>query len=291
MRGTAPTAPAAPVWRCLLVWVAATVVLAAGALLGLEGAAGLADAPPGRPFDVLVVDLAGALAALVCPWLWVLTSVTVVDALRGRVRGEAGWWRRATLVACGCLATVTLGTASHAASAPMDSAPTSDTADTAGSTGSTGSAGALQGLPYPDRPVSGPAPGLPSPVAPTSTSPTASAPAPAAPPVVEDGAAPEEPDAAGASAGTTGSAVTHHDPEGSASRSDAHVVRSGDTLWAIARARLAAAGSPTSNAEVSRAVTALHLANREVVGDPDVILPGQRLAMDLHDPIHREDAR
>ncbi|QCX29248.1 LysM peptidoglycan-binding domain-containing protein [Nocardioides jishulii] len=175
----------------------------------------------------------------------------------------------------------------------MDSAPTTDTA---GSTGSTGSAGALQGLPYPDRPVSGPDTGLPSPVAPTSTSPTTSAPAPATPPAGEDVAAPEAPDAPGASAGTTGSAATPHDPEGGASRSgdrsDAHVVRSGDTLWAIARARLAAADSPTSDAEVSRAVTALHLANHEVVGgDPDVILPGQRLALDLPDPTHREDAR
>jgi hypothetical protein len=53
-----------------------------------------------------------------------------------------------------------------------------------------------------------------------------------------------------------------------------HVVRPGETLWSIAADRLPArAGS----ADVARAVARWHAANRDVVDDPDLIHPGQRL--------------
>jgi len=54
------------------------------------------------------------------------------------------------------------------------------------------------------------------------------------------------------------------------------VVRRGDTLWAIARARL---GSRADVASTARDVGLWHNANRDVIGpDPDLIHPGQRLA-------------
>ena len=53
------------------------------------------------------------------------------------------------------------------------------------------------------------------------------------------------------------------------------VVQSGDTLWAIARARL---GSSADVATTAREVDRWHATNREVIGgDPDLIHPGQRL--------------
>ena len=53
------------------------------------------------------------------------------------------------------------------------------------------------------------------------------------------------------------------------------VVQRGDTLWAIARARL---GSSADVAATAHAVDRWHAANREVIGaDPDLIHPGQRL--------------
>lgn len=53
-------------------------------------------------------------------------------------------------------------------------------------------------------------------------------------------------------------------------------VRSGDTLWSIARRSL----PPTaSTAEIASATEAWHRANREVIGDdPDLIVPAQLLA-------------
>jgi nucleoid-associated protein YgaU len=55
-----------------------------------------------------------------------------------------------------------------------------------------------------------------------------------------------------------------------------HVVQAGDTLWAIADARLHRAAP----AEVARLVARIHRANRDVIGaDPDLIEPGQRLAL------------
>lgn len=53
------------------------------------------------------------------------------------------------------------------------------------------------------------------------------------------------------------------------------VVQSGDSLWAIARARM---GSSAHVAATTHEVDRWYAANREVIGDdPDLIHPGQRL--------------
>ena len=55
------------------------------------------------------------------------------------------------------------------------------------------------------------------------------------------------------------------------------VVRSGDTLWALARSRLPDTATP---AEVLDLVRGLHHRNEAVIGpDPDLIRPGQRLTL------------
>lgn len=52
------------------------------------------------------------------------------------------------------------------------------------------------------------------------------------------------------------------------------VVHSGDTLWSIAASELPA---EASNAAIATRVAALYAANRDRIGDPDLIFPGQRL--------------
>lgn len=238
----------APLWRCLTVWCLATGSLGTLTALGLHETLALrAEAVP--TFDEVVVALAGAAAVLVCPWLWLLTSWGVLDALRGRpTTVAAGWWRRATMAACGCAATVVVALPAHAhAQAPASGAPEPTAPHPSASTH------VLDGLPYPERPA------LPAPARPgAARTSTTSAPQPAP---------------------TPGTAQTH-------------LVRPGDTLWAIAAGRLHGTGAAPSPEEVAEAVTRLHHANREVVGDdPDLILPGQRLALNqIQTPTpHRED--
>jgi nucleoid-associated protein YgaU len=59
------------------------------------------------------------------------------------------------------------------------------------------------------------------------------------------------------------------------------VVRSGDSLWTIAEACLAAEhGTPPSVEQVAAAWPAWYAANAAVIGaDPDVIRPGQHLVV------------
>lgn len=60
-------------------------------------------------------------------------------------------------------------------------------------------------------------------------------------------------------------------------------VRSGDTLWALASARLP---DRANDAQIAIACTAWHRTNREVIGpDPDLIVPGQI----LRPPTHGQD--
>lgn len=64
------------------------------------------------------------------------------------------------------------------------------------------------------------------------------------------------------------------------------VVRSGDTLWAIARAGLP---SQAGAAAVAQRVQAIHRANRSVIGaDPDLIRPRQRMRVPRHTTIREE---
>lgn len=65
-------------------------------------------------------------------------------------------------------------------------------------------------------------------------------------------------------------------PSGSLGTDSVHVVRTGDSLWSIARAFAPHAEAP----EVAFLVTRLHRDNLGVIGaDPDVLRPGQRLAL------------
>ena len=72
--------------------------------------------------------------------------------------------------------------------------------------------------------------------------------------------------------------ATSHVQEASAST---HTVRAGETLWSIARTHLAAqTGTVPSSGAVALAAQHLHAENLELLGsDPDLILPGQRLAV------------
>jgi nucleoid-associated protein YgaU len=86
--------------RCGAVWAATT--LGAAALLPWL-AAGLPTVPPD---DVVAGLVAGSTAAAVgcLTWLWVLTTLVVLDVLRGRPTGPHGVppaLRRWVLVACG----------------------------------------------------------------------------------------------------------------------------------------------------------------------------------------------
>ncbi|MFT4262249.1 MAG: LysM domain-containing protein [Nocardioides sp.] len=71
-------------------------------------------------------------------------------------------------------------------------------------------------------------------------------------------------------------AVTPPRTQRAPARADTVVVRSGDSLWSIASARLGAAG----DAEIDRAWRRIYDANRDVIGDdPSRIRPGMRLEL------------
>lgn len=69
-----------------------------------------------------------------------------------------------------------------------------------------------------------------------------------------------------------------HSSTQSPSSSDIHVVQPGDTLWAIATARL---GKPSAPADVAREVQRLWNLNAQTIGtgDPDLLLVGQQLRL------------
>lgn len=134
--------------RCLVVWT-----LASGGL-GLTGGVTrsvLRAVPHERPtlartpLDVVLTDLA-AVALLGCAaWLWVVTSVVVVEALGGgpagtAPRGVPAGVRRAVLAACGVALVSGLTQPSHAAGPHSRSTHRGDLT-------------ALAGLPLPDRAV------------------------------------------------------------------------------------------------------------------------------------------
>lgn len=257
--------------RALLVWCLLTAATAAVVTLAVaavhDALAGLLAAGPAPAFDDLLVGACAAVALVAAPWCWIVTTVLVLDAVRGRDRTPPGCpaaLRRWVLAACGVAilsasavpATASSGTpaglapggsgdagrsvVATAAVDRRDAAPVLDALPGALGGAARGVDGApdtddladlLDGLPLPDRPgTDGPA-AVPPAAAPTETS------------------------------GTT----AHH------------VVRAGDTLWAVA-----AAGLPrdAAAADVLAATRRLHALNRDVVGDdPDLVLPGQRLRL------------
>lgn len=260
--GGAPSVPAAAaapaaVSRCLAVWVSVTALALGGTALGLDAVTdALGDQPWGtQRFDQLLVALAGAGATLLCPWLWLISSLTIADALAGRGRPGRGWIRRLTLAACGCAVTLAHVSAAHAGGAEPP-VPTSE---------SVAHVSVLSGLPFPERPVSGQVEVTrtdgPTTVAPSETR------APRAAPRAENGA------------GDRAEQPALRAPKSHPSRADLRVVQHGDTLWAIAADSLAAARpGPVTAIQTARAVVTLHEQNREVLGDDaDLIRPGQRL--------------
>jgi hypothetical protein len=150
--------------RCLVVWSAASS--------GLAGVTHKLRAPIGElrhssaglsrtPLDVVLSEVA-ALALLVCAtWLWAVTTAVVVQALRGRVgriTGVPAGVRRAVLAACG-VALASGVVAPTQATAPDPRPAVAQHLDRS----------VLDGLPLPDRTVSGRPPGPPAPADPGRT--------------------------------------------------------------------------------------------------------------------------
>lgn len=87
-------------------------------------------------FEDLLVAVASAALACCAGWLWLVTTVTVLDVLRGRVSTTAphGFTRRLVLAACGAAMVAGIGSPALA--------------------GAGGSDHSIGGLPLPDRAVS-----------------------------------------------------------------------------------------------------------------------------------------
>lgn len=135
-------APTASAVRCLTVWAVLTVAAASGTALGVGAMAATLHTPLAlTSIDQVLVTGAGIGAALLCPWLWVVATASVADALRGRLPARAGWTRRLTLLACGVAVTTSVVSPSQAASGSLEPAGAAETSS-------------LSGLPYPDRPLS-----------------------------------------------------------------------------------------------------------------------------------------
>jgi hypothetical protein len=84
--------------RCLAV--AASVTLGCGLLTAWL--VPVATAPGTGTFEAALVRLCAAVGVAVAGWLWVVSLLTVADALRGRVHpGAASSVRRIVLAACG----------------------------------------------------------------------------------------------------------------------------------------------------------------------------------------------
>lgn len=260
-----PAIPAVSAGRCLAVWLCVTALAAAGTALGVAGVGESLDAGSApATIDVALVRAAGVGAALLCPWLWLVATLSVRDALRGRVTVRSGWTRRITLLACGVAVATTVVSPTHAAPSASAGPPRGEQTSP------------LSGLPYPDRPSSTqdvddrPATSPPLPVSRTAQS--------AEPNQLRE----EDTEKVGKAKDTATArpSVTAEAPPGPRE----HRVRAGDTLWAIA-ATTTSSNDPShpavSGADLAEAVEELHRRNRRVIGDnPDLIRPGQ--VLDLH---------
>lgn len=156
--------------RCVTVWAtvtAAVVVVLLGTAPDLVeawrhlGSSGLG----GTTFDRVLVWLCAAAAVLCAIWVWVLTTVVVLEAARGLPALEGPRWvplrvRRLLLTACGVAA---LGVAAPATATPgtTPAAPPATPAVTTATSvapvpAATRDPGiTLDGLPLPDRAVGG----------------------------------------------------------------------------------------------------------------------------------------
>ncbi|WP_081790394.1 LysM peptidoglycan-binding domain-containing protein [Nocardioides sp. URHA0032] len=130
----------APVHRCLAVALTATA--AAVALVGWLAPVALA---PASGFDGALVRLCATVGSATTAWLWCVTGLVVLEALRGgswETRGVPAGVRRALLAACGLAVVAGLATPAGATSGRHDQP------QTAASVVAT----AIAGLPLPDRP-------------------------------------------------------------------------------------------------------------------------------------------
>jgi hypothetical protein len=122
----------ATIGRCFLTWLAATA--AAGTLVAWA-APDLTAGPGVAPFDAWLTWLCAVVATLCALWGWVVTTVVVLGALRGRApaRGVPAWARTVVLGACG-VAAIGSGAPALAAEHHQHEPPS-----------------VLEGLPLPDR--------------------------------------------------------------------------------------------------------------------------------------------
>jgi hypothetical protein len=133
----------APLARCLLVLLAVT----AGTVLGVApllpdalalGRAIRSGVVAGEPFDAVLVQICEIAVMGCAAWLWLASTVTAVDAARGRKprhRGVPGAVRRVVLAACGVALVGGLGAPAHAddgaGTSPLEGLPMPDRATTA----------------------------------------------------------------------------------------------------------------------------------------------------------------
>jgi nucleoid-associated protein YgaU len=128
--------------RCLAVGAGATV--GSGLLIGWLLPVALSPGP--ATFDTTLVRICAASALLAACWLWLVTTITVVDAVRGRWHhGVPGPLRRAVLAACGVALTGGLVVAGPAYATPGQAHEDRVTSTT------------LAGLALPDRVTARPA--------------------------------------------------------------------------------------------------------------------------------------
>ncbi len=132
--------------RCVLVWLVVTVAVGLGLVaVRDELAAAIAGGWSGLPFEDLLVRGTAVVAALAGAWIWLVTTVTVVEAA-GRIERPtvaSGPVRRLVLAACGvALASGVVAAPAGAASGHADGTDASTTSP---------QGRLLGGLPLPDR--------------------------------------------------------------------------------------------------------------------------------------------
>ncbi len=144
-RGNAAPTSDHRVLRCTLVWLGVTVTVAAGVLVaGGEISAAWRSEWGGLTFDALLVRGTAVVGALAGAWIWLITTITVVEAAHGPERPVValGPVRRLVLAACG------VALASGALTVPAGAAPGhADRTDAPTSAPQR----VLDGLPLPDR--------------------------------------------------------------------------------------------------------------------------------------------
>ena len=140
IQSTGTTAPRkAGAARCVAVWLTVTALAAAGTHLCVMSALDILDQGSHTSPDAAVLLVAATVGALACPWVWTVTTSTVLAHLRGHDVRSTGLVRRLVLAACGVAVTFT--------ASPVH-------------------AHVLDGLPFPDRASN---PDVPAPATPPAT--------------------------------------------------------------------------------------------------------------------------